>query len=415
MTPRTEMTPSTLLADLQVIVGQEHARAPNGGTDFVVDGLSPRAMVRPGTYDEVAGVLRHAGENRLAVIPFGGGSMMHLGNLPSGYDIAVDLSRINSIVEYEPADLTITCQAGITLADLQRRLAEAGQTLPLGPFSDARATIGGILASNRIGAYVHGHGKPRDMTIGMRIATTGGRIVRAGGRVVKNVAGYDLSKLHIGALGTLGVIVEATFKVAPLAAVEARCSYRMARVEDACRMAEIIQRSGLPARAIEIALHMDCDLTVDLAGSPRAVERSRAELGAMAAALGAPPADSQRAFPAPHSAGGLVCRFSALPERVPALMEALHGHGPRPATVAWPTAGIVFASWEPRAGGSSLLSEIRALTREVTTLVERCSPDLKRDIDVFGPLPPSFPLMRAIKQQFDPNGILSPGRFVGRL
>jgi glycolate oxidase FAD binding subunit len=414
MTPRSS-THASPQADLKAIVGHEHAGTDTAG-NFAVEGMSPQVVVSPAIYEEIAAVLARANTQHLGVIPFGGGSTMHLGNVPARYDIALDMSRLNAVVEYEPADLTVTCQAGITFAALQARLAEAGQTLPLGPFPDPRTTIGGILAANRIGAYTHGYGRPRDVTIGMRIATADGRIARAGGGVVKNVAGYDMSKLHIGALGTLGVIVEATFKVAPLPAAEASCSYRMARVEDACKMAAAIQRAGLSVRAIEIVVERDaCDVTLDIAGSPNAVKRSGEDVRAMASSYAAAPSDEHPSFPAPLGGSGVICRFGVLPETVPELAEALRDHDLRPAIVAWPTAGIVFASWDAAADESSLLSEIRALSREATMVIERCGLETKSRIDVFGPPPPSFPLMRAIKQQFDPNAILSPGRFVGRL
>ena len=402
-------------AELTDIVGSDHVRTPYDRA-FAVDGIMPEAAVSPGSYEEVAAVLRHASANLLAVIPWGGGTMMHLGNVPSRYDIALDMSRLNSMVEYEPADLTVTCQGGMTFAGLLARLAVAGQTLPLGPFVDARSTVGGILASNHIGAYVHGHGRPRDVTIGMRIATADGRIARAGGRVVKNVAGYDMSKLHIGALGTLGVIVEATFKVAPLATAEARCAYRMTRVEDACTMAAAVQRAGLSVRAIEIVVEGDvCDVTVDIAGSPHAVERSKAELSAMASSYDAAASEGQSSFPASLGGSGPLCRIGVPPTGVTRLVEALRSYDPRPRIVAWPTAGVIFASWDAPADESAILRDAGALAHSGTLVIERCSPDTKRRIDVFGPPPRSFPLMRAIKQQFDPNGILSPGRFVGRL
>jgi len=402
-------------AGLRDIVGPHRVRSPDG-IAFDVDSATPETVVSPGSYQEVADILRHVDANRRAVIPFGGGTAMHLGNIPSKYDIALDLSPLNAIVEYEPADLTVTCEAGMTLAELQDRLAEGGQTLPLGPFADGGSTIGGILAANRIGAYVHHSGKARDVTIGMRVATADGRIARAGGRVVKNVAGYDMSKLHIGALGTLGVIVEATFKVAPLAAAEGRCSLRMPRVEDACEFAAQVQRAGLSVRALEIVVEGDeSDVTVDLAGSPRAVERSEVEVSALASRCGAVPSEGQASFPASLSEWALVCRFGVLPTHVPELVEALRNRDPKPRIAVWPTAGLAFAAWDGADEESRLVREVATMVRGGTMVVERCSPETKRQIDVFGDPPASFPLMRAIKQQFDPNGILSPGLFVGKL
>ncbi|MBF8286481.1 MAG: linked oxidase-like protein, partial [Dehalococcoidia bacterium] len=205
---------ASVLTQMGSIVGREGALADVAA--FAVDGLTPQAAVAPSSYEQVAAVMRYAHAEGLAVIPWGGGAHIHVGNVPARYDIALGLSRLNAVVEHEPADLTATVQAGMTLSELQGRLGGAGQLLPLDPPGGERATIGGILAANASGPWRHAFGSARDMTIGLRVVTAEGRITRAGGRVVKNVAGYDLCKLYIGSLGTLGVIVEATFKVASL-------------------------------------------------------------------------------------------------------------------------------------------------------------------------------------------------------
>src|SRR3990170_7695424 len=200
---------ASVVSQLESIVGREGVLGATA--TFAVDGLTPQAAVAPASYEQVAAVMRYSYAEGLAVIPWGGGTYIHAGNIPARYDIALGLSRLNAVVEHEPADLTATVQAGMTLSELQRHLGGAGQLLPLDPPGGERATIGGILAANASGPWRHAFGSARDMTIGLRVITAEGRITRAGGRVVKNVAGYDLCKLYIGSLGTLGVIVEATF------------------------------------------------------------------------------------------------------------------------------------------------------------------------------------------------------------
>jgi len=207
---------ASVLNRLESIVGADGLLPPEPAGAFAVDGLTPQAAVAPASYEQVAEVMGYAHAEELAVIPWGGGAHIHTGNVPARYDIALSLSRLNAVVEHEPADLTTTVQAGMTLSELQGRLGAAGQLLPLDPPGGERATIGGILAANASGPWRHAFGSARDMTIGLRVVTAEGRITRAGGRVVKNVAGYDLCKLYVGSLGTLGVIVEATFKLAPL-------------------------------------------------------------------------------------------------------------------------------------------------------------------------------------------------------
>src|SRR3990170_1856601 len=133
---------ASVLADLESIVGRDHAGATQDS--YQVDGLAPQVAVHPGSYEQVAEVLRYAHGRGLAVIPWGGGTHIHTGNVPRRYDIALSLSRLDQVIEHEPADLTVTCQAGITLTQLQRHLSASGQ-LPLGPFPEAAATIGGLL------------------------------------------------------------------------------------------------------------------------------------------------------------------------------------------------------------------------------------------------------------------------------
>ena len=183
---------------------------------YAVDGLSPRIVVMPATPHEVAAVLETANASGAAVLPRGGGTQTALGMPPQRYDVALDLKRLNGVVEYEPADLTVTVEAGMRLSELQKLLGEKGQWLPLDPPLPDEATIGGVLATNVSGPARLRYGSSRDLVIGMTVALASGEVVKSGGRVVKNVAGYDLAKLHIGALGTLGVIVQAVFKVAPL-------------------------------------------------------------------------------------------------------------------------------------------------------------------------------------------------------
>ncbi len=209
---------ASLASNLASIVGRENV-AP-GTPEYAVDGLAPKSVIRPGTPDEVAGVMSYANANRLAVIPLGGRNHAGIGNLPERFDLTLDVSRLSQVVEFEPADLTITCQAGITLGALREATGAAGMVVPFDPALPGGATVGGVLAGALSGSARMSLGPPRDFTIGLRVVTADGKLTRAGGKVVKNVAGYDLCKLYIGSLGTLGVIVESTFKTVPLPQAE---------------------------------------------------------------------------------------------------------------------------------------------------------------------------------------------------
>ncbi len=425
---------ASLLNDLESIAGRRHASP--GDDRFAVDGMAPQAVVRPGSYAEVAEVLRYAGGAALAVIPWGGGTAMDAGNIPHRYDIALSLSRLNKVTEHEPADLTLTCQAGMPLRALQKHLAAAGQTVPFDPSLPGRATIGGLLATNAYGPARLAGGAARDFTIGLRVAMADGRLTRAGGRVVKNVAGYDLCKLYVGSLGTLGVIVEATFKLAPLPKLERCIVLGVPSPAAAGGIAAEAHRRGLSLRGAQLlnesaarAARLPAGdggylLILDLAGGQQAVERSQREIGELAAAADARTREAaaglkpSRLTALTPAGEGLRCRASVLPGQVAGVATTIaQAAGAGTAIVAYPTLGVLRVALAGGDDPSAPLARLREIVRRErgTLVVESCPPSLKRQIDVFGEAPPSFSLMRRVKEQFDPGGVLSPGRFIGRL
>ena len=182
---------------------------------YAVDGLTPEAVALPENREALSQVMEWAARAGAAVAPWGGGTQQGLGNVPARLDLALDLTRCNRLLDFQPDDLTVTVEAGITLESLQRELAQGGKYLPLEAPQPARATIGGILATNSTGPRRFAYGPPRDWLIGIGVVAADGTESKAGGRVVKNVTGYDLNKLYTGSLGTLGIIVEASFKLSP--------------------------------------------------------------------------------------------------------------------------------------------------------------------------------------------------------
>jgi glycolate oxidase FAD binding subunit len=404
---------ASLASNLAAIVGPENA-AP-GSTEYAVDGLAPKSVVRPGTPDEVAGVMSYANANRLAVIPLGGRNHAGIGNLPERFDLALDASRLNQVVEFEPADLTITCQAGITLGALREATGAAGMVVPFDPALPDGATVGGVLAGALSGSARMSLGAPRDFTIGLRVVTADGRLTRAGGKVVKNVAGYDLCKLYIGSLGTLGVIVEATFKTVPLPKAERRLAFAFADSASACALVSRAIHAGLAIRSASLIREASgWRLDLVLAGMPAAVERSARDLQAW---IGQAESLTPRKGSIPVGQGPspdqpLTARLSLLPSRLPVLLN----EAPSTAVIeAHPATGLCRLSF-PEATAEAI-AEVSAIAARFggTCVIERCPPDLKRGIDVFGDAPPSLALMRAIKAEFDPNRVLSPGRFVGKI
>jgi glycolate oxidase FAD binding subunit len=418
---------------------------------YAVDGLIPQVVAMPETVEEVAEVMRLASREDAAVIPWGGGTAMSLGNIPRRYDIALSLSRLNQVAEYEPSDLTATVQAGKTLADFQRHLAEHGQSLALDPPSPQEATIGGILAVNASGPSRHAYGTARDLILGMRAVQADGRIIKAGGRVVKNVAGYDLSRLFIGSLGTLGIIVEASFRLAPTPATERTAVVFFPSARDACSFAA--QTANLGLRAVELlnagalrqvpglaeAAADGYALVLAAAGEPAAVERSleeMSELSQRTATASLAEVDERAqgqlwqaiaslAHPPPTNAA-LVCKAAVLPSQVPTLSEQIETMRRElafePLVVSHLTAGIVYSTWPlPQDEGVQRPLDLATTLRHAVArlggslIVETCPLTLKEKIDIWGEPAADFPLMRRLKEQFDPQGMLNPGRFLGRL
>ncbi len=427
-------TQAPLVAELQALVGKQHAFAPKE-LQFVVAGVAPSAVVLPGTYEEVIDVIRFASQRSLAVIPGVPSFLMAVGNIPKRYDIALCLERLCDVIEYEPADQTVTCQAGIRVDALQRRLAENGQMVPFGLPEPAPQSVGALVAANYSMLRL-AYGTPRDFTIGMRVVTADGRITRAGGKVVKNVAGYDLCKLYAGSRGTLGVIVEATFKLVPLPEMTDRLALAFSRLPEACRFAAKAYQRGLSLSSLDVrrgvwenpdkgASSSVWVLKIEMSGTVAGVTRTRKEIKDAAQAVGSPEyraarVSSNEAKESFYAWQGnrLECAVTVLPTRVAGVIEAFDHDAPG----AWlqsisPIEGVIRAAWQDADSDEGLVRRLRDLVARASgsLVVTACSNELKKRIDVFGDPPPAFELMRRVKQQFDPKGILSPGRFVGRL
>ncbi len=413
-----------------------------GGPELAVDGREPVAAVFPTTREEVSAVLKLAWDRDLAVSPRGGGVYTHLGNPPRRLDLVVATTGLNRVVEYEPADLTAVLEAGLTLARVQEVLGRNNQFLPLDPPRPDRATIGGILAANQSGPLRLGYGTARDIVIGTKAVLADGTLIKSGGKVVKNVAGYDLNKLFIGSLGTVGIIVEAAFKVYPKPQAWGTAVGRFAGADAAWEAVWRLRASVFEPVSLELLSgSLGSGLTVEgwhlyarYAGYGPAVERQVRETCAIFAAAGGeagglPDAEETfwpvvRDLPVswqPESGAGAVVRAGMLPTRLPEFLAAatadLGGRGVRWGWVVRAGVGLAYGYLE--APANDTLAAASAAAREVARklggylVVERAGPDLKAAVDVWGPLGPELELMRRLKAEFDPKGILNPGRFVG--
>lgn len=404
------------------------AGCPSDGeaASFVVDGFRPRTVVEPASEGDVAAALRDADGSGDAVIVVGGGTHMALGNVPTRYDVALSTRGLRSIVAYEPDDLTVTCQGGVRLIDLQADLAVRNQYLPI-DVSGEGATVGGIVAANGAGAMRHAHGTVRDWVIGMRVAHADGSISKAGGRVVKNVTGYEMTKLYTGSLGTLVAITEVTFKLAPVPVVTQTVSIECANAAHGAALLLRARDAGLAMRRAELMAPeasrrvvgtASWQALVDVAGGAAAVDRTMRGL----ASHGAVVEQNSEVWAAWRSAlatGGLWLRFGAMPSRVGEMMRTLHARSPGASISATVCAGVVRFR---RAGaGDDEAAPAVAQARDVaaeygaTMVVEEAPVAVKRRLDVFGEAPGDIEIMRRLKRAFDPRGTLAPGRLVGRI
>jgi len=449
---------TALRGQLEKIVGSEYAGAgPPAAVEFSVDGMVPEGVVRPGTQDEVAKVLAACADANAAVIPWGGGAAMGLGNPPRRADVAMRLDRLDRIVEFDAANLCVTVEAGVTLAALRTTLAQKREMLPLDPPAENKVTVGGLVAANLSGPSRLLYGTARDWVLGMRVALPGGERIHCGGKVIKNVSGYDMSKLFIGSLGTLGIITEVTFKLLPLPATRAAVVGLfpdLARATDVVRRAlesvllpealDCLDADAMALVAPRLGLETPagaCGLAVAVAGSRETVERQVRDFSALfrdagGRAMPLPDGRSVLAWDAIRNifgllpvppAGRVLCKIAVPIGRTGDLFAsagALARRHELPVTVtAHAGSGVVWACYllGPKAPPDEALADaLEGLRREAEeaegSLVLHDAPvPLKARVDAWGKPHDGFGVMKRLKAEFDPRGLCNPGRFLGGL
>lgn len=427
-----------------------------------IDDFGPLPVAKPRTIAEVGDLVRSAAADKQAIYPIGGQTLLGIGLPPSRAGIAVDLRGLSQVVDYPARDMTITVQTGITLAELQRLLATENQRLPLDVPNAERATLGGVLATNVSGSHRLGFGTLRDYVIGISTVNDEGCEVKAGGRVVKNVAGYDLCKLHIGALGTLGIIGQVTLKLRPLPESKALVTFgcetaaldrlldrlHESRTRPVC--VDVLNReavrslvrppspSPLPSPpqsgegGVRGAAHLSFpeapwviavgfednsdavswqirQLLQEL--SPGDIAGLEARAGEASAALWhvlveAPACGKRLTFKAnllPHAVAAFCRQADTLAEPI-----RLHAHA---------GSGIVHGHLD----GDLTLPRVSAMLKELTAaavlaegnlVLPRCPVEWKRELPIWGRERDDLWLMRHVKDKFDPRHLFNPGRFV---
>ena len=389
-------------------------------------GTEPSEIVPAEYYEAVQKAVSDAAERGHSVIPWGGGTAQTYGYQPDRADVVLDLSGMNRVLAHEPGDLTVTVQAGATLEQVQNALAEKNQFLPLDAAHAQTATMGGIIATNAWGTGRTGYGTVRDWLIGLTVVDAQGRLVKGGGKVVKNVTGYDTPKLHVGALGTLGVIVEATFKVAPRP--EAVRSLFLLIPHHADKKAEFIARllrettptfavgqDGLPHGPVFALLYAGYEAVVE--HEAERAEGIAADFGAKVVSTPPPgvphPFDANSAPDSP-----LIAQFAGRPAqawgqqgslmRIDVALRRIVTH---------PATGQIIVTLPHDADAESAARKMVQWAQETHTPLAflHAPPTLRRrsaGFPLWSPLPPALPIMQTLKQTLDPNNTLNPGRFV---
>ena len=411
--------------ELRGIVGAEHMRA--AGPEDAVAGVAPRMEAEPADETQLAAALRWANDSGLAVAPRGGGSKSGWGNPPSRLDLIISTARLNAIVEHAWADLTVVVRAGARIGDVQQELAKHGQHIATDPLWPERATIGGILSTNDSGTLRLRFGALRDLVIGVTLALPDGTLARSGGKVVKNVAGYDLPKLATGALGTLGVITQAAFRLHPLPAAGGvrTLRFRAVSVEEANKLILGFQASALAHTGLQARVRHDAQAEVDVRfeGTAAGIEAQCATARKMAAAT-VEDGNSAEVWQAredlwTEAQGAALAKFSVLPTKIAAAAETVRRiadkGGLKWRIVAQGT-GLGWLRLEgarPEEVRGALASLRAEFERDAGSLFVARPPAGAGAIEAWGSPGDAFPVMLRVKQQFDPKGTLNPGRFVG--
>jgi len=458
------MSPASdsVLSKLETVVGIEHFSAEwEEVAQFDVDGESPTALVAPGDAEQVAEIVRVAAEERLALLAVGNQTKLDFGGIPDRYDVVLLTTRLNRVTSYDPGDLTLTVEAGVRLSDLQLHLAQKGQFLPLNPPFAPAGTIGGILAANSTGPLRHGYGTARDFLLGMEFVAGDGVRVKSGSRVVKSVAGYDLHKVMIGSLGTLGVITSVNFRTFPLPPASITLIATFHDAAHALQLRQAIIASPLQPRALDLAsprmtrLFSVPDETaagmkefpegrwavfLSAAGHASVVQRTTGDFRDMAAAAESLTVinfqgDSETAFwqrvtngpyeMATLSEADTVIKLTAQPSHLAAVLDAAQAAADKnemavAMLVRGP--GVVYVTLTPDEHNDKTVGFLTAACQSLFEaaraadghgLIERCPTELKRAINVWGSPREDQPLMQTVKSTLDPKNVFAPGRFIG--
>jgi glycolate dehydrogenase FAD-binding subunit len=418
------------------------------GAADAVAGVVPRYAASPATVAEASALLRAAAGRELSVVARGSGSRLDWGAPPRRCDLVVDTSRLDQVVEHAAGDLVARVQAGVSLRQLGELLAGSGQQLALdaapgGNGREPTATIGGTLATGMAGPRRLRYGSPRDLVIGITVVRADGTVASSGGKVVKNVAGYDLGKLFAGSYGTLGLIVEAVFRLHPLPAAASYTTVSTAGPGPARAAVAAAAASELAPVAVEIsraARDRPVRVGVLLEGDPDGVAERAAALRQLLGdgaetASGAPGWWGRIEAPGGHGTLVRVAFWAAaLPRVLAAIDDAAAAVPVDPQVAGSAASGVLYASLPASTGPAAAAAFVTGLRAALargdgdarpasapapdsppvlaSAVVVHAPPPVAALVDLWGPVP-GLSLMRAVKDQFDPGHRMAPGRFAG--
>ncbi len=380
-------------------------------TAISIAGVTPARDLVPDGRTNFIAMVRDLARAKRTFAFAGGGTDLDFGNAPRPLDAVIRTTALNGVIEYAPEDQTITVEGGMRVATLDAVLAEAGQMLPIDVGDRAQATIGGAIATNAFGSRRHRYGSIKDLIVGVEIVRPDGTLARGGGKVVKNVAGFDLPKLMVGSLGTLGAIVSATLRVFPIPAATRAIALD-------CSPAHELYRASIADRALEpvaVTWSLDAGLVLTFAGLHAAVDAQLTRVaeaasarGVAASVLAAEALERERARERDvRRRGAWRASVAQAPAATFPLMLAANA-----AYVAYPTLGVTVIAGDDEPFTPAAVEQARA---SANVLVHAMPERVRAHLDAWGAPPPAFALMRALKAQFDPHGLCNPGRFIGGL
>jgi glycolate oxidase FAD binding subunit len=416
-------TSAQALDALRALVAEGNVR--QGLSADEVSGVMPELYVEPAHETELAQVLEYANREGILVAPRGGGTKLDWGGVPQGVDLMISTAKFARILEHAPGDMTVTVEAGVTISQLQSTLLQHRQRLALDPLWPDRATVGGVIATNDSGALRLRYGGVRDLIIGVTVVLGDGTVAKSGGKVVKNVAGYDLPKLMSGALGTLGIITRAVFRLHPLPEKSLTLSFPFHNREKANEFMlsivdSVVVPTGLQMRT-DATGKIEVDVRID--GIAAGVAAQSATVCKLAGEVN--PSDfhgdpwQMREELWNGGASTTICKLSMLPSQLSStaefVREALSDNAEW--SLLMYSTGLAWLRVDATDSRQVIdfIASVRAFLAPTggTAVLLKMASALRPQVDVWGASGTALPLMKKIKEQFDPRGVLNRGRFVG--